>query len=77
MRADAEIKVSALEILNRHLGMVETERFIALVQRERFDYTTWRKDLLTGVSGEEISKRAMEFLKESERQTKRDSSACV
>nr|VFJ72170.1 MAG: hypothetical protein BECKFM1743C_GA0114222_106382 [Candidatus Kentron sp. FM]VFJ73878.1 MAG: hypothetical protein BECKFM1743A_GA0114220_107444 [Candidatus Kentron sp. FM]VFK22103.1 MAG: hypothetical protein BECKFM1743B_GA0114221_108394 [Candidatus Kentron sp. FM] len=70
MRADVEIKVSALEILNRHLGMVETERFIALIQRERFDYTAWRKDLFAGVGGKEISKRAMEFLSESELRAK-------
>nr|VFJ45416.1 MAG: hypothetical protein BECKDK2373C_GA0170839_101110 [Candidatus Kentron sp. DK] len=60
MRADTEIKLSALEILNHHLGIVETERFIALIQRERTDYTTWRQNLFAGISGEEISRRAME-----------------
>jgi hypothetical protein len=25
------------------LGTVEAERFIALINRERFDYTEWRK----------------------------------
>jgi len=25
------------------LGIVEAERFIALINRERFDYTEWRK----------------------------------
>nr|VFK35095.1 MAG: hypothetical protein BECKMB1821I_GA0114274_11002 [Candidatus Kentron sp. MB]VFK77082.1 MAG: hypothetical protein BECKMB1821H_GA0114242_10982 [Candidatus Kentron sp. MB] len=64
MKADAELKVLALETFNRHLGSVETERFIALVQRERFDYTTWRKNLFVGISGEVISKRAMEFARE-------------
>jgi hypothetical protein len=41
--------------------MVETERFIVLIQRERFDYTKWREDLFDGLSGNEISKKAMEF----------------
>ncbi|MCP4698234.1 MAG: hypothetical protein GY862_15480 [Gammaproteobacteria bacterium] len=63
MRADTEIKVSALKILNQHLGMVETERFVTLIQREKFDYTKWRANLFTGLSGQEISKRAMEFQK--------------
>nr|VFJ67143.1 MAG: hypothetical protein BECKDK2373B_GA0170837_11855 [Candidatus Kentron sp. DK] len=58
--ADTEIKLSALEILNHHLGIVETERFIAPVQRERFDYTAWRQNLFAGISGGEISRRAME-----------------
>ena len=30
------------EILSKYLGLVDTERFISLIQRERFDYTPWR-----------------------------------
>ncbi|MBV5304402.1 MAG: hypothetical protein WCI64_12425 [Chlorobium sp.] len=61
MRTDSEIKMSGFEVLNHNLGMVETERFIVLIQRERFDYTKWREDLFDGLSGNEISKKAMEF----------------
>ncbi len=61
MRTDSEIKMSGFEILNHNLGMVETERFIALIQREKFDYTKWRENLFNGLSGKEISKKAMEF----------------
>ncbi len=38
MRTDSEIKMSGFEVLNHNLGMVETEKFIVLIQRERFDY---------------------------------------
>lgn len=61
MRTDSEIKMSGFEILSHNLGMVETERFIALIQRERFDYTKWRENLFDRLSGTEISKKAMEF----------------
>lgn len=61
MRTDSEIKMLAFEILNHNLGMIETERFVALIQREKFDYTKWRENLFNGLSGKEISKRAMEF----------------
>ena len=61
MRTDSEIKISGFEILSRNLGMVETEKFIALIQRDKFDYTKWRENLFEGLSGEEISKRAMVF----------------
>ena len=61
MRTDSEIKMSGFEILSHNLGMVETERFIALIQRERFDYTKWRVNLFNGLNGKEISKRAMEL----------------
>jgi len=61
MRSDSEIKMSGFEILNRNMGMVETERFIVLILREKFDYTKWRGNLFDGLSGNEISKKAMEF----------------
>jgi len=50
-----------MEILSQHLGIVETERFIALIQREKFDYTKWRQDLFPEMSGEQISKQAMKL----------------
>lgn len=61
IKVDAEIKITGFEILSRHLGLVEAERFIALIQREKFDYTQWRQSLLAELSGEEISRQAMEF----------------
>ena len=61
MKTDTEIKMAGFELLSNNLGMVEAEKFIALIQREKFDYTKWRENLFNGLSGEEISKRAMEF----------------
>ena len=58
---DAEIKVLGFDILSRHLGLVEAERFITLVRREKFNYTQWRQSLFIGLEGEEISRQAMEF----------------
>ena len=61
IKVDAEIKVLGFEILSRYLGLVEAERFIALIQREKFDYTQWRQNLFAELSGEEISRQAVEF----------------
>ncbi len=63
MRTDTEIKIEGFEILSNALGWVDAERFISLIQREKFDYTKWRQNLFNGLSGEEISKRAMAFQK--------------
>ena len=60
---DTEIKIKGMKILTKNMGLVEAERFISLIQRERFDYTKWRKDLFAGLSGEEISKNAMKYRK--------------
>jgi hypothetical protein len=61
MLVDAELKVRGLDALTKSLGMVEAERFVFLMQRDRMDYTKWRKNLFDGLSGEEISRQAMEF----------------
>jgi len=59
MISDTEIKVKGVQILAEHLGDVEMERFIALIQREPFDYTKWHQQLDDEMSIEEISRRAM------------------
>jgi hypothetical protein len=61
MITDTEIKTKGIQILAQHLGDVEAERFVALIQREPFDYTQWRQGMDEDLSLEEISKRAMAF----------------
>lgn len=59
MMTDTEIRLKGLEVLAKHLGDIEAERFIALIQREPFDYSTWRRGLDEDLSIEEISRKAM------------------
>jgi hypothetical protein len=59
MITDTEIKLKGIHLLSQYLGDVEAERFIALIQREPFDYTKWRQTLNEDLSIEEMSKQAM------------------
>ncbi|MEW6327913.1 MAG: hypothetical protein AB1487_10050 [Thermodesulfobacteriota bacterium] len=68
MITDTEIRLKGLKVLAEHLGDVEAERFIALIQREPFDYTTWRQGLDENLSIEEISKKAMALRKKDTEQ---------
>jgi hypothetical protein len=61
MITDTEIRLKGLKILAKYLGDVEAERFVALIQREPFDYTKWRQGLDEDLSIEEISKKAMDL----------------
>nr|CAA6820642.1 MAG: Unknown protein [uncultured Thiotrichaceae bacterium] len=45
MKTDAEIRSDGLRLLFQHLGDVDAGRFLAMVNRERFDYTEWRKTM--------------------------------
>jgi hypothetical protein len=44
MRTDTEIRHEGVAMLVKTLGPVEAERFIALINRERLDYTEWRRN---------------------------------
>ena len=59
MITDTEIRSKGVHILAEHLGDVEAERFISLIQREPFDYTKWRQDPDDGLTVEEISRKAV------------------
>ncbi len=59
MITDTEIKLKGIQVLSKYLGDVEAERFIALIQREPFDYTKWRQGLDEELSIVEISHKVM------------------
>lgn len=61
MITDTELRVKGVQILAQYLVDIEMERFIALIQREPFDYTQWRQALDTDDSIEEISRKAMKL----------------
>jgi hypothetical protein len=61
MKTDTLIKYEGLDILNKQLGPVDMERFIALILREPFDYTRWHENLDDNLTVRELSKKAMEY----------------
>ncbi len=63
MITDTEIKLKGFRALATSLGNIGAERFIALIQREPFDYTKWQRDLWDKKNVEEISRKAMEVKK--------------
>ena len=65
MMTDTVLRNKGMKILVEYLGKVEAERFISLVLREPFDYTTWQEDLFQDLSVRELSSYAM-HLREKE-----------
>jgi hypothetical protein len=59
MTTDTELKIKGIQALMECLGAEGAERFIALIQREPFDYTTWQRTLWEDQSVEEVIQRAM------------------
>jgi len=41
MKTEAEIRLAGMRALIGALGLVEAERFLAAVSRDKFNYTEW------------------------------------
>jgi hypothetical protein len=58
---DTEVKQKGLGVLLEALGEVDAERFITLLNRDPFDYTTWQKNLFAKEDVNTLSGEAMKF----------------
>ena len=58
MRSDMLIRYEGMRALQKHLGLVEAEKFIVLIRREPFDYTEWQQTLWENKSVDELFEAA-------------------
>ena len=56
---DDQLRHTALTLLEKELGPVETLRFLAMVRREPFDYQAWRDARFAGLSVDPLSSTAL------------------
>lgn len=59
-----EVMERGMQCLIEGLGYIEAEQFISLVNRERFDYTEWRKRYFDSMSAEEFNNAAVLYAQE-------------
>ncbi|HNI27025.1 MAG TPA: hypothetical protein PLJ29_11740 [Leptospiraceae bacterium] len=59
MKTDKEIRLECMKILFANIDIAEAEKFISLIQREKFDHTEWRQGLYDGLSVRELSRKAI------------------
>ena len=60
MRSDTLIKSDGMRVLAENLGIIEAERFIALVLREPFNYTVWQRNLYGNMGVKELYGKIVE-----------------
>jgi hypothetical protein len=66
MRTNTVLKDDGMRILAEQLGLVEAERFIALIRQEPFDYTEWRQGLYRDVPLNQFLRDAQEYRDKTE-----------
>ena len=65
MKTDTLLREEGMRILSDNLGLVEAERFIALITREPFNYTEWRQNLYDDMTLDDLCKKADDFWQET------------
>jgi hypothetical protein len=63
---DTVLSDSAVKCLIKNFGIVDTERFISIIIKERFDYTEWQRGLYDGMTTDDIFTAASEWAKKED-----------
>lgn len=63
MESTAEILNKGMKCLMEQMGIIEAERFISVIIREKFDYTKWQRDYFDTKTPAEINEEASQFEK--------------
>ena len=63
MAYDGELLQRGMRCLIDNLGIIEAERFVALLSRERGDYTEWQREHYDNMSSEEFLASLEEFMR--------------
>jgi len=67
MKTNTVLRDRGMRVLAEQLGLVEAERFIALIRREPFDYTEWRQGLFEDVPLDTFLQNAQNYRNASSR----------
>lgn len=59
--------MKGFDALVNNMGKVSAERFIALIIKEKFDYTKWQKNLFPNININTLSQQAMNIQDISEK----------
>ena len=58
MNNAVELMDAGFACLVEKLGIVDAERFVAMIKRDSFDYTLWRREYFDDLSLDQISEEA-------------------
>ena len=59
-----EIMDAGLDCLIENLGVVDAERFIAIIKKENFDYTEWQRNYFDRMKPGQVAEEAAAYAAE-------------
>lgn len=63
MNSAVELMDMGFACLVEKLGIVDAERFVAMIKRDSFDYTVWRREYFDDMTLEQVSEEATAYAK--------------
>ena len=58
MLNETELRLEGVRLLLKGLGDLDTERFISIINKDHFDYTTWHRNMFGNKSIDELNQLA-------------------
>lgn len=62
-KTDSELLITGMNLLTKGMGVIEAERFIAMIIHEKSDYTKWQREYFDAKTPEELMSEAIEHEK--------------
>lgn len=59
-----ELMNRGMQCLTDNMGIIDAERFISIIIREKFDYTQWQREYFDEMKPGEIEASAVDFAKQ-------------
>ena len=63
MNSVVELMDAGFACLIERLGVVDAERFVAMIKRDSFDYTLWRREYFDKMDLNQVSEEAAVYAK--------------
>lgn len=63
MNSAVELMDAGFGCLVENLGVVDAERFVAMIKRDSFDYTIWRREYFDNMDLNQVSEEAAAYAK--------------
>lgn len=77
MMSTIDIMDKGMNCLLQNLGTIDTERFIAVLIREKIDYTKWRRSYFGNTSVAELNDEAVAYAQEHPFKAKKEQQPIV
>ncbi len=61
----SELLKNGMKCLTEKLGLINAEKFISIIIKEKFDYTKWQETYFNNIDSEQFDKELLKYSEEN------------